>query len=718
MANITDLGIDGLTDYREIGSGGFAVTYSAYETDQDRQVAVKVLRAADEGAKRRFDRERRTMGTTTGHANIVTLFRSGYTPTGDQPYMVMEYLGGGSLQDGLERRERMSMANAIEVAADVASALGHSHSMGIVHKDVKPANILLSSSGAAKLTDFGIATIKESTATGSLSYSLAYTPPEAFDAAWDPATGQVVDRRDERSDLYSLAATLYALVTGVPPFDGPDLSVFRQIAEDPVPPTGHRALDRFLATAMAKDPDRRFPDAATFEAELRRVGQPEWATATVAPPGNRAPASAPAMPGPPPGPISVDRPLTGPSWPPPIDPGPTTADVDPAPHRRQRRLPLVAGLVAVVAIGFGALVVTRGDDGIDTAASTTSPSEDTTAPDNGTDDDTAPGRSTTIGEPEGSDDQGQVDGSSGDETTPTSNPTITPPSAPAAPLAYGGHRQPVTTMDQLPDGRLASGGPEGVLVWDPDRPGAQPIEFDQHPEVVLDLVALADGRIASAASDGVRVWSPDEPEETMGIHEGHPGAVLTVTALDDGRVASGGTDGVRIWHPDQPADTLATYDGHGGAVLDIVQLANGFVVSGGTDGAHIWHPDQPDRTLRTYDGHDGPILSLAALSDGRVASGSTDATVHLWDPDDPTWTQLTYSGHREGVATVVELSDRRMASAGADAEVHIWETTGAFTELSFTEHDDALYRLVALPGGWLASAGEDTVVRIWNPAQL
>ncbi|MEM9563817.1 MAG: serine/threonine-protein kinase [Actinomycetota bacterium] len=688
-----ELGIDGLSDYREIGSGGFAVTYAAYEPDQDRHVAVKVLRAADEGAKRRFDRERRTMGTTTGHPNIVTLFRSGFTPVGDQPYMVMEYLAGGSLQDGLDRGQRMGLAAAVEVVGSVASALRHSHAIGIVHKDVKPANILLGAGGTAKLTDFGIATIKESTATGSLSYSLAYTPPEAFDATWDPGTGQLVDRRDERSDLYSLAATLYALATGAPPFDGPDLSVFRQIAEDPVPPTGHAGLDRFLARAMAKDPDHRPSDTAGFLAELELVDQPDRATATVAPPS-----------------LAAAR-----SWPPPEAVPAVPVGSVAGPITRWSRRPLAAVLAVAVAIGFGALVVTRGAGGGGAATPDTGdPVASTGAGDGDRRDGSAVDEAN--GPDVSSDDGGAGESEVESQVEPADRPPSVAASVPAAPLAYAGHRRPVTAMDRLPDGRLASGGPEGILIWDPDRPEAPPIDVDEHDELILDLVTMPDGRIASAGSDGVRVWSPDDPGVTIAWYTGHGGAVFTVTPLADGRLASGGLDGVRVWSPDDPDGAVLTHAGHEGAVLDVVQLPNGTIVSAGTDGANVWRLDRPETTLRRYANHDGPILALAVLSDGRIASGSTDATVHLWDPDDP-WTQLVYSGHTDGVASVVELTDRRVASAGADAEVKVWETTGAFTEVSFTEHHDALYRLVVLPGGWLASAGEDRVIRIWNPDQ-
>ncbi len=268
-----DLGIDGLTQYRELGSGGFATVYAANEVAQGRQVAVKVLRAVDDAARRRFDRERRTMGLTTGHPNIVTLFRSGYTANGNRPFLVMEYLPGGSLQDRIDRTGPMDWPAAIGLILPIADALGFSHGHGIVHRDVKPANILLSASGVPKLTDFGISAIAEGTVTNQVAYSLSYTPPETFGALPDAASGEVADPRDGRSDLYSLGATLYALGTGAPPFHHPSpAGQINQILVQPPPTTGQPGIDWFLATAMAKAPADRHPTAASFVAELEAAG--------------------------------------------------------------------------------------------------------------------------------------------------------------------------------------------------------------------------------------------------------------------------------------------------------------------------------------------------------------------------------------------------------------------------------------------------------------
>lgn len=374
MGGEIDLGIDGLIDYKEIGSGGFATVYSALEVDLDRRVAVKVLAAIDDVGRRRFDRERLTMGRTADHPNIVTPLRSGYTAVANKPYLVMEYLSRGSLQDLLEAQGSMPWRQAIEAILPIADALGFSHSSGVVHKDVKPANILVSRTGVVKLSDFGIAAIREATSTSQVAYSILYTAPETFDAAESPTGHGVVDPRDERSDLYSLAATLFALGTGRPPFQSATAAgLIGQIVSTPVPSTGVALLDRFLAVAMAKDPARRYPTAAHFIAAVRTIA-PELPTGTshrVEPPNaaqvSPLAASQPVRP-PEPGPAarvdeaSVVRPpelasgthrTGGPVFSPP--PGVSAAAYSSAPAPRAGNVPpgLAARRRALTAIGVG-----------------------------------------------------------------------------------------------------------------------------------------------------------------------------------------------------------------------------------------------------------------------------------------------------------------------------------------------------------------------------
>ncbi|MGI9615106.1 MAG: protein kinase domain-containing protein [Acidimicrobiales bacterium] len=431
MTGETNLGIDGIVNVRPLDSGGFADVYEAQD-EFGRRVAIKVLKSLDEAARRRFDRERSVMGMVAGHPHIVNPFTSGYTTTDGKPYVVMEFLGGGSLQQRISRDGAIPLPEAISLTERIAEALGASHQAGIIHKDVKPANILLSDVGTPKLADFGIASIRDATATTAPAYSPAYSPPETFDAH---AAG---DPRDERSDLYSLAATLYTLVSGQDPFlTGAEsaASAMVRILNDPPPKTGYHDLDRFLTIAMAKNPAHRYQNAVDFAEALRSVdtrstasqaaptelAAPSWPGSASGPtppsphPGYAAHYSQPAThnAAPPPGwtaSSSGTVPVGSGPWPPPASvPGGYSADsnavVDGAASGPSRTPWLVAG-TAVVALALiaGALFAITNDGGSDdTTASgdeqaTTEATSQTTSDDGGSTTASTEGATTTVAE--------------------------------------------------------------------------------------------------------------------------------------------------------------------------------------------------------------------------------------------------------------------------------------------------------------------------------
>lgn len=270
MTSEVDLGIDDLSDYQTIGTGGFSTVMSAWDEGFRRRVAIKVIHSLDEAGRRRFERERGIMGQLSSHTNVIMPFRAGYTSTG-APYLVMELVDGGSLEDLAISRGPIPWREAVEYILPVTAALSHAHQQGILHRDVKPANILLAGA-VPKLTDFGIAAVRESTAS-VVAYTLSHCPPETF------ATGY--DNRDERSDLYSMASTLYTLLTGgFAPYDveEPDSQqayMFRIIGHDlpelPAELDIPESLRAFLRSALAKDADERPQTAAEFSAWLREI---------------------------------------------------------------------------------------------------------------------------------------------------------------------------------------------------------------------------------------------------------------------------------------------------------------------------------------------------------------------------------------------------------------------------------------------------------------
>ncbi|MGH9278133.1 MAG: serine/threonine-protein kinase [Acidimicrobiales bacterium] len=261
-----ELGIEGITEPVRIGAGGFATVYRARQPAFDRFVAVKILDLdpSDEAARAAFDRECVAIGRLSGRPNVLTVHDSGLTPEG-RPYLIMAYMARGSFEARLERDERLPWQEALAVGVKVAWALEGAHSAGILHRDVKPANILISDDGEPQLADFGIAKIASATGTtrGGRALTPGYAAPEMF------GTGPL----SPASDVYSLGATIHALVSGEPAFDADDLlSLLGQIANQPVPdlrPLGvPDAACKAIEHAMAKDARDRPSTAEGLAMEL------------------------------------------------------------------------------------------------------------------------------------------------------------------------------------------------------------------------------------------------------------------------------------------------------------------------------------------------------------------------------------------------------------------------------------------------------------------
>jgi eukaryotic-like serine/threonine-protein kinase len=257
-----------------LGVGGMAKVYLADDRVLERQVAVKVLSppyAQDPMFVERFRREARAAARLS-HPNIVAVFDSG--SDANQHYLVMEYVAGQSLAELLHRQGRLTPRRAAELAVEVCAALAAAHAQGLVHRDVKPANVLVDADGRVKVADFGIvkaAATATLTGTGTVLGTAAYLSPEQ-------AQGGPVDAR---SDLYSLGCLLYELLCGTPPFgsgaDSPPVAVAtRHLHQPPEPPSAHNpqvdaGLDAVVLTALAKEPAQRYQSAVELQDALERV---------------------------------------------------------------------------------------------------------------------------------------------------------------------------------------------------------------------------------------------------------------------------------------------------------------------------------------------------------------------------------------------------------------------------------------------------------------
>ncbi len=270
---------------RELGRGAMGVVYEAFDTLTHRAIALKVLQGAGVDAgdtltaavadelRERFRREGQVAGQLV-HPNIVAVYdaRDRMPLAGADagrdgpPYLVMEFIDGGDLKTRLASRVRFTPVQVAQVMGQLLGALHYAHQRGVIHRDVKPANVLMRSNGRLKLTDFGIAHIAGSdlTRTGEVMGTLAYMSPEQI-------TGAGVDAR---ADLYACGVILYELLTGEAPFAGAATTIMQKILnQEPLPPSKlnpalPRALDDVLRRALAKRPDARYADAPAFERAL------------------------------------------------------------------------------------------------------------------------------------------------------------------------------------------------------------------------------------------------------------------------------------------------------------------------------------------------------------------------------------------------------------------------------------------------------------------
>jgi serine/threonine protein kinase len=254
-----------------IGRGGMAAIYKAYHPSTDRLVAVKVLldhRAEDPQIVRRFEHEARVISALE-HSNIVPVYDFGRD--GDLLYLVMRYMRAGTVND-LLRRDSLTVADAVSILGDVASALDYAHGQEIIHRDIKPNNILVDAGGRANLTDFGLAKVlSESfdlTRSGTAMGTPAYMAPEQV-------AGELVS---PRTDIYALGVMLYEIVTGVLPFtsDSPMAVAMMHVQQQLRParqvnPALPMEVDEVIGRAMSKEPAERFATAGEMAAALTQA---------------------------------------------------------------------------------------------------------------------------------------------------------------------------------------------------------------------------------------------------------------------------------------------------------------------------------------------------------------------------------------------------------------------------------------------------------------
>jgi serine/threonine protein kinase len=365
-----------------LGRGGMGVVYLAEQPELGRKVAIKVIApslASDPDYLERFRRESR-LAAAIEHPNAIPIYEAGVADE-DTPYLVMRYVEGEDLASLLRRERRLDPRRAAAIIDQIAGALDEAHARGLVHRDVKPANVIVESRRGtehAYLTDFGLTREVDAsggpTATGRWVGTIDYASPEQI-------RGGAVDAR---CDVYALGCVLFTTLTGRLPFEREEdvAKLYAHVSEPPPAPSSivegvPEDVDRVITRAMAKDPDFRFPSAGDFgraamaAATGVQVAEPEHSVAT----GEAAPATQPS-PGAAPTPTKPSEPPpTEPAAPPPTEAastaqagspsGPPPTEPPPAPARREEprkhvraggRRRLLALLGAVVAVG-GAVAI-------------------------------------------------------------------------------------------------------------------------------------------------------------------------------------------------------------------------------------------------------------------------------------------------------------------------------------------------------------------------
>ena len=614
---------------RVIGRGGMGIVLEAFDSHLQRTVAIKVLDpqlAEDETARQRFCREARA-GAAIAHEHVVSVHQ--VEKHADKlPYLVMQLIQGETLEARIAREGKLPLPVTLRIGMQVAAGLAAAHSTGLIHRDVKPANILLEqTAGRVKLTDFGLARCIEDvklTRTGFVTGTPLYMAPEQ-------ALGLEID---ERADLFSLGAVMYEMVTGQPPFSGSTpLAVLKQITDSTARPVRSLNPDTpgwladLIQSLLAKKPEQR-PISATEVAHIL---------------ANHLAAFEPVSP------LEV--------------PAVHTSGACQNAKRRFRRNSLISLAAGVVLGGIVMFVVAIPFFG--------------------------PRQTTGTKEPVGPAAVATLSGNAGPVWSVAFSPNggtlamaIDDGNVKFWDTQTGGlkstlkaHNGPVWAVSISPSGKLfATGHDDGTVhIWD----AASETElrtFDAEGPVRTLKFAPQGEHLAVATRTGkVGIWDADTGtlvQET----KGHEGVVVGIAWSPDGTLlgTASGDKSARVWNVDNGREKLRL-DGHAGGVYGIAFSAdNRLVATGG------W-----DRTVRLWDagngasvgelkGHTEDVWAVAFSPKGPVlASVGGDRTVRLWDTSTRRPLPLR-EGHEGALHTASFASDGRLATAGRDGTARIW----------------------------------------------
>jgi WD40 repeat protein/serine/threonine protein kinase len=719
---------------RLLGKGSFAEVHLGEQIYLGTQAAIKLLHThliapSDVEA---FRVEARTVATLV-HPSIVRVLDFGVQD--GTPYLVMDYAPNGSLRQVFRGGVPIAPATIAPYLRQIAEALQYAHDQRLIHRDVKPENMLIGSNRQVLLSDFGIATFVQPTgqqSTQAIAGTAAYMAPEQIQGHPRPA-----------SDQYSLGVVAYEWLVGERPFQGAFNEIASQHLFAPPPSLLQRApglpppLEHVIQRALAKDPKQRFDSVRAFAAAFEQAsqggaGQETYATrlqpepppavispagipseivapsvlhspTVVTPPRAAAPGSAPQQGGWASAPVGAsptgwyDSPTfstAGPASPVAPAPPPT-----PPEKRISRRAFVLAGASGVVLLaGGGTLLVFslhsggHTPQGGPTATAAANPSASASA-----------GASPTA------------------TTTKTAGPTAT--TGPGALVTtYTSHSGEVDTVAWSPNGdpQVASGSFDHTArVWDATGAGTK-FTYSKHTDQVWAVAWSPNGKyIASGSRDkSVQVWDATNGSQIT-VYTGHSDAIEGVAwSPDSTKIASASYDNtVRVWVA-LTQNFVTTFMGHSDHVWAVDWSPDGTkVVSGGKDNTvQVWDATtNPAVTLYTYTRHTDGVSGVAWSPDGsRIASASYDGTVQVWNATNG-GNVVTYRGHSAKVTAVDWSPDgQRLVSSSADGTAQMWDANG--TKLfTYRGHQGTVDAVAWSPdGNYIVSSGTDQTAQVWR----
>ena len=756
---------------RLLGRGAFAEVYLAVQVYLGTEAAVKVLHTqlANPAEIEKFRLEARTIATLV-HPNIVRLLDFGVQD--NTPYLLMDYAPNGSLRQKFPSATPLAPASLVPYIKQVSEALQYAHDQRLVHRDVKPENMLLGRTNEVLLSDFGIAMVAQSSSyqeTQGIAGTASYMAPEQLQGKPRPA-----------SDQYALGIVLYEWLSGARPFTGTFTEVAGQHMLAPPPPllqkvpTLSPAIERVVLTALAKDPKDRFASmrafATAFEQATQGAGQPVYETRLQAPPPGlidpgiptnqglpsvygaetvistppNVPLPAPIVPG---GPGTIGGmatipvpPPSGPSgYPPPANPG-WGAPSGPPPYAQ----PANAGWAAAPAgpPAYGDTFST----GMQAPPSPFAPPPAQTPPNQGVSRRTvvvagaaglaligggaaaafllldkntgSPGQN--LGATPTATASGSTSPTATSEASPTETATSSTPQPGDTVLTFLGHSQEVTSLAWSPNGKYIVSGSfdHTARVWDTTA-NKSIYTYTKHTDQIWAAAWSPNMKlIATGGKDKtVQIWDTTSSTEPRSNYTAHFDAVSGLAwAPDSVRIASASYDmTVRVW------DALTQnfhygFDGHTDRVWCVAWSPDGTrAASGGRDKTvWVWDPTGMEGSY-TYTGHSDGVAAVAWSPDSkRVASGSYDNTVQVWDAQTGA-NAVKYTGHTSDITSVDWSPDGQfIASASKDGTVHVWNAGNASRVFAYAKHSGEVDCVGWAPGGQqIASGGVDKTVRVW-----